>query len=101
MSSRHTRKIVVIGPESTGKSTLCEQLAARYGTVWCPEYAREYLDKLAKPYGPEDLPLIAKGRDLFELYCLSNNASAVPLINKGVNHVRGKYQPASRRKSGH
>ena len=37
------KKIVVIGPESTGKSTLCEQLAQHYKTTWCPEYAREYL----------------------------------------------------------
>ena len=36
------KKIVVIGPESTGKSTLCEQLAKHYKTLWCPEYAREY-----------------------------------------------------------
>ena len=37
------KKIVVIGPESTGKSVLCEQLARHYHTIWCPEYAREYL----------------------------------------------------------
>ena len=36
------KKFVVIGPESTGKSTLCSQLAAFYKTNWVPEYAREY-----------------------------------------------------------
>ncbi len=40
------KKIVVIGPESTGKSTLCEQLAAHYKTKWVPEYAREYIDRI-------------------------------------------------------
>ncbi len=40
------KKIVVIGPESTGKSTLCLQLAEHYQTLWCPEYAREYLEKM-------------------------------------------------------
>ena len=37
-----TKKIVIIGPESTGKSTLCAQLAQHYKTVWCNEFAREY-----------------------------------------------------------
>lgn len=36
-------KIVLFGPESTGKTTLSEQLARHYNTVWVPEYAREYL----------------------------------------------------------
>ncbi|MEN8187577.1 MAG: ATP-binding protein [Bacteroidota bacterium] len=36
-------KIVLFGPESTGKSTLSELLARHYNTVWVPEYAREYL----------------------------------------------------------
>jgi NadR type nicotinamide-nucleotide adenylyltransferase len=55
-------KIVVIGPESTGKSTLCAQLAEYYKTCWCPEYAREYLlDKKGK-YNYEDLLNIAMGQ---------------------------------------
>ena len=56
------KKIVVIGPESTGKSTLCEQLAVHYNTVWCPEYAREYLLKNGTNYSFEDLAEIAKGQ---------------------------------------
>ncbi len=36
-------KVVLFGPESTGKTTLSEQLARYYNTVWVPEYAREYL----------------------------------------------------------
>lgn len=38
-------KIVLFGPESTGKTTLSDQLARHYNTVWAPEYAREYLQK--------------------------------------------------------
>ena len=56
------KKIVVIGPESTGKSTLCEQLAQHYDTLWCPEYAREYLLKHGKGYNYDDLLTIAKGQ---------------------------------------
>ena len=56
------KKIVVIGPESTGKSTLCLQLAEHYQTLWCPEYAREYLDKNGTDYTYEALLTIAKGQ---------------------------------------
>ena len=38
-------KVVLFGPESTGKTTLSQQLARYYNTVWAPEYAREYLQK--------------------------------------------------------
>jgi NadR type nicotinamide-nucleotide adenylyltransferase len=60
------KKVVVIGPESTGKSTLCEQLAAHYKTLWCPEYAREYLLKHGKEYDYDDLLTIAKGQVALE-----------------------------------
>jgi len=56
------KKIVVIGPESTGKSTLCAKLAARYETLWVPEYAREYLEKNGADYTFDDLLTIAKGQ---------------------------------------
>lgn len=36
-------KIVLFGPESTGKTTLSKLLARHYNTVWVREYAREYL----------------------------------------------------------
>ena len=54
------KKIAIIGPESTGKSTLCEQLADHYNTLWCPEYARGYLLKNGKNYSYGDLLIIAK-----------------------------------------
>lgn len=64
------KKIVVIGPESTGKSTLCRQLAEHYKTLWCPEYAREYLEKKGRDYTYTDLLTIAKGQiDLEEAVC--------------------------------
>ncbi len=56
------KKIVVIGPESTGKSSLCAQLAEHYHTLWVPEYAREYLEKNGKEYKYDDLLTIAKGQ---------------------------------------
>jgi len=56
------KKIAIIGPESTGKSTLCEQLAQHYNTLWCPEYAREFLTAHGMKYTYDDLLTIAKGQ---------------------------------------
>ena len=56
------RKIVIIGPESTGKSTLCSQLAEHYKTCWCPEFAREYLKETGGKYSFHDLLNIAHGQ---------------------------------------
>jgi NadR type nicotinamide-nucleotide adenylyltransferase len=66
------KKIVVIGPESTGKSTLCRQLADHYGLSWVPEYARQYLLQHGTNYTYEDLLTIAKGQlALEEAYAAS------------------------------
>jgi NadR type nicotinamide-nucleotide adenylyltransferase len=56
------KKIVIIGPESTGKSTLCKQLAEHYNAIWVAEYAREYLLKNGTNYTFENLLDIAKGQ---------------------------------------
>ena len=59
-------KVVLFGPESTGKTTLSRQLARHYNTVWAPEYAREYLQKKwnneRKTCEKEDLIPIAIGQ---------------------------------------
>lgn len=63
------KKIVILGPESTGKSTLCQQLADHYKTTWVPEYAREYLLKNGTDYSYDDLLTIAQGQyDLQKQY---------------------------------
>lgn len=59
-------KVVLFGPESTGKTTLSSQLARHYNTVWAPEFAREYLqDKWnneRKTCEQSDLIPIAEGQ---------------------------------------
>jgi NadR type nicotinamide-nucleotide adenylyltransferase len=60
------KKIVVIGPESTGKSTLCKNLASHYNSLWVPEYAREYLEKSGTEYSYDNLLDIAKGQIALE-----------------------------------
>ena len=59
-------KVVLFGPESTGKTTLSIQLARYYNSVWVPEYAREYLQNKwnneRKTCEPKDLLPIAIGQ---------------------------------------
>lgn len=56
------KKIVIIGPESTGKSTLCANLASQFKTGWVKEYAREYLLANGTSYTFENLLDVAKGQ---------------------------------------
>jgi HTH-type transcriptional repressor of NAD biosynthesis genes len=63
-------RIVIFGPESTGKTTLAKALAEAYQTNWVPEYAREYLQKKwddsQQVCDQEDLIQIVKGQMLEE-----------------------------------
>ena len=54
------KKIVLIGPESTGKTTLAKALAKHYDCNYVPEYARQYINDLNRPYQKEDIVTIAK-----------------------------------------
>lgn len=56
------KKVAIIGPECTGKSFLSSKLAEHYHTSWVPEYARGFLDNLARPYNEGDLVTIAHGQ---------------------------------------
>jgi len=54
------RRIAILGAESTGKSTLAATLAARHGTVWVPEYLREFVDLRQRVPYEDDQPGIAR-----------------------------------------
>jgi NadR type nicotinamide-nucleotide adenylyltransferase len=56
------QRIAITGPECSGKTTLAEALAAHFGTLWVPEYARECLAALGRPYRFEDIGAIARGQ---------------------------------------
>lgn len=53
-------KIIITGPESCGKTTLCKELSKHFSIAFSNEYAREYLNKLNRDYTQEDLLEIAK-----------------------------------------
>lgn len=59
---KKVKRILILGPESTGKSTLAEDLAKYFDEPWVPEFAREYLEKTERPYEFEDLSEIGKGQ---------------------------------------
>lgn len=54
------KKICIYGPESTGKSTLAEQLAEHYKTVFVPEYARGYIERHGNKFSYKDMEIVAK-----------------------------------------
>lgn len=60
------KRIAIVGPECTGKTTLAGALAEHYKTVWVPEFARSYLDALNRPYVQDDLLHIAHGQIKWE-----------------------------------
>lgn len=54
MKSHQLIRVAVVGPESTGKSTIANELAAYFNTVCVPEFAREYCKDLDRNYTLED-----------------------------------------------
>ncbi|WP_422358760.1 AAA family ATPase [Reichenbachiella sp.] len=70
-------KVIITGPECTGKSTLSRQLSEYFEQPWVPEYARTYLTELNRPYQDSDLLEIAKGQIKKEDEVLSNGSTTV------------------------
>ena len=48
----------ITGPESTGKTSLARELSSHYHTLWVPEYSRDYLNGLGRPYSADDIARI-------------------------------------------
>ena len=93
------KKIVLIGPESTGKTSLAKALALHFKEAWVPEYARKYIAELGRNYIEADLLAIAKGQLKLEdsfakrannyLFCDTN----LIVIKIWANYKYGKCHP--------
>lgn len=70
-------RICVFGPESTGKSTLTQNLADHFKTLGVPEYARTYLEEQNGKLSLNDIPNIARGQ-------IANEESLTPHCNRLV-----------------
>lgn len=74
-AKRTIRRIAITGPESTGKTLLCSQLAEYFNEPWVPEYSREYLESIHREYTYNDILLIAQGQ-------YEKEVSIMPLANR-------------------
>jgi len=79
VNRRHENKtiIVITGPESCGKTSLCNELAAHYKAQWVPEFARVYIQDLGRPYTIEDVEVVAK-KQVEQYQRVKNNSQ--PLV---------------------
>ena len=60
MKGKEIKRIVVTGPESTGKTSLSQVLSQKIGGIWIPEYARFYIENLHRSYNYDDVVRIAR-----------------------------------------
>ena len=55
-------RVVLIGPECTGKTWLAQELAERYRVPWSPEFARRFVDEHPRPVTYADVEAIGTGQ---------------------------------------
>jgi len=75
------KKIVVTGPESTGKTMLSEALATRLNAVLIPEFARSYIENLRRSYTFADLELIARHQIQEEIRLTQSQENVIVLMD--------------------
>ena len=73
-------RICLTGPESTGKTELAKALARELGTVWVPEFAREYAERCGNALTAADCEPIARGQ-LANEDRLASNAQRVLILD--------------------
>lgn len=58
----HMISVAIIGPESSGKTTLAKYLSEYFETPLVPEFSRDFLSKMYGKYDHTDLDIISKGQ---------------------------------------
>lgn len=90
-SGKKLLKVVFFGPESTGKTTLSQDLAAHFNTTWAAEYMREYLQKKwddsKETCQKQDLIPIAEGQIKNEAFA-ENNADKVVFYDTNLLQLK-------------
>ncbi len=76
------KRIVITGPESSGKTTLTRNLARHFQADWVGEYARIYLDDLDRPYREDDLERI--GREQLRRQLAAGNGRSLLFCDTGL-----------------
>jgi nicotinamide mononucleotide transporter len=55
-------RVVVIGPECIGKTTLARDLAGHFDVPWVPEFARAFAERVRRPVRFDDVDAIGRGQ---------------------------------------
>lgn len=79
--------ITIVGAENSGKTSLAIFLAAFFRCTWVPEYAREYLATLDRPYDEKDLEAITNGQWEWINAAIENKVSASTLYQHLVDEI--------------
>jgi nicotinamide riboside kinase len=73
-------RIVVTGPESTGKTSISDFLANHFNAVWIPEYARYYISSLRNKYDYSDIEKIAR-KQIEDYHNYSDTESGIVIFD--------------------
>lgn len=73
-------RIVITGPESTGKTNISDYLAKQFDAIWIPEYARFYMEFLRNQYDYSDIVKIAK-KQIEDYHKYSGNESGLVIFD--------------------
>ncbi len=96
------KRVVLVGAESTGKTTLASLLADEFKTVWVPEFGREYCETRSGPWKSREFETIAKGQQALEnarareanqvLFCDTNGLATAVWHRRYMNRYSAKVE---------